>query len=400
MLFRLLLEPNQESGGSPGGFEPAYVAGSSPEAPNLGSVSSHQSDVNPDSFRPSTPEAGSTQGSTGGQPQTGIPGSAPALGSGQPAGAGAGNWQSVREAASAIYGYDLSQFNDDRSALAHLIQQAQAAKQRDYYADLGRQIAPRAGEIRQFLSNQQQHQNQPKQRQAWEAPEFDPRWQALVDRDESTGMYLSKPGVDPEIARKVNEYANWRTNFDRNPAEVLNGMVESRAREIARQVSDEQFRGYREQQEVSSILSQNASWLYQTDEQGRPITNPATGRPMASAMGQRYMTHVENLTRSGVTDPATQNMMAKQLLQGELATLRLQQLEQGAAANNPQSRQAVSRPNVNPAQTVEPSRIGQVAGATEPDQRGQSLRDRLAMAFQAEGITDSDFEPSKLTGSS
>jgi hypothetical protein len=49
--------------------------------------------------------------------------------------------QTIREAAQA-YGLDLSRFGDDGAAFAHLVAQAQGNRQADYYAEMGRRVAP------------------------------------------------------------------------------------------------------------------------------------------------------------------------------------------------------------------------------------------------------------------
>jgi hypothetical protein len=44
------------------------------------------------------------------------------------------------------------------------------------------------------LQQQQAKSQQPQERPACQPPEIDERWFSLVERDTSTGVYVSKPG--------------------------------------------------------------------------------------------------------------------------------------------------------------------------------------------------------------
>ena len=145
-------------------------------------------------------------------------------------------WTSIREAARQA-GFDFGHgVDNDEAALNMLLQRAQASRQQSMYEQLGRQLAPQAERIQQFVRSQQQPAAAPA-RKPWEAPEFDERWGALVERDPATGLFFAKPGTPPEIAAKVNEFVEWKSKLDQNPAAVLNEMVKAQAQEIA-QVTD------------------------------------------------------------------------------------------------------------------------------------------------------------------
>jgi hypothetical protein len=310
------------------------------------------------------------------------------------AGATPGNdWQSIREAARA-YGYDPGQqFGDDRQFLIHLLQQAQNNRQADFYARLGQQIAPHAQQFQTYLQ-QQQAPAQPQGPQPWEAPEFDERWVNLVDRDPATGVFLAKPGVPAEIAQKVNAYADWKAKFDRNPAQVINGMVEQRAKAIAADVVREQLQAQTREQTIGQIVAENRSWIYQLDAQGAPTINPMTGQPVVTPTGARYLHHLQAVRSMGVTDPRHQDSLAKNLVRAEFAAAQ-QAGNQAAAtqAANPQTRQAATMPNLNPLQAQPPAQRRTNPAATEPSPAGKSLRELLQEDFAAEGVTDADFAP-------
>jgi hypothetical protein len=383
MLGRLLLDPNAESGGGSVDSTPTIsFQAAVPTSQEVGFTPEEEASLSANRQDSAT--------ETQAQPTQPVQPADPNLtANATQQQATAQQWQSIRDAAR-TFGYDLSNHQDDASALAHLIQEAQRARQANVYARLGEQLAPQANQIREYLQQRQQPQQQAPP--AWQPPEFDERWMSLVQRDEGTGVFYAKPGVDPAIAQKVNAYAEWQSKFQRNPAEVIEPMVATRAQEIAQNLVREQFETYRREQEARQILQQHASWIYQQDQQGRPIANPNTGQPQLSPLGARYASIVSELTQVGITDPRVQDTYAYRILQGEVAMQLARQQQTGnAAVNNPQAQQAVARPNRNPSQTIEPSRTGIVPGATTPSQEGLSLSERLRLAMDQEGLRDEDF---------
>ena len=299
-------------------------------------------------------------------------------------------WQSIRDAATA-YGYQApANITDDRAFLVHLLQQAQGNRQQDFYAQLGRQLAPQAHGIQQYLSQQTQPQ-QPAARPEWEAPEFDERWIGLVDRDPTTGLYVAKQGVPHDIATKVNSFVEWKTKYDRNPAAVLNQMVEARASAIAKTTFDEKFAEQSRQQTISRIMSDNSAWLYQVDAAGQRVVNPVTGQPSYSPVGAMYVQQLQAVRQMGVTDPAQQDALAKQLVRGQYALAQQQQAQAAAGqAGNPQTQQALNQPNRNPLQAQPPTQRRKNPAAPEPSQAGMSLTEMLRASLAEEGVTDAD----------
>lgn len=308
------------------------------------------------------------------------------------AGSPEGQAQSIRDAAK-FYGLDLSQYDDDAQAFAYLAQQALAAKQRNYYTELGQQIAPHAGQVQQYLRDYQQRQQgqAPAQRPPHEAPAFDERWMTLVDRDQASGRFVPKAGVNPQYADAVNEYADhveqWTTSLARNPREALAPLIQ----EVARELLETRFGAHAAQAQAQSIISSNEGWLYQVDANGRRVVD-RQGLYQPTPLGARYYTHLQTLQRSGVRDAATLDTLAKHLLQADLAAGAAQGTQQATQAAGPQARQAMGNPNVNPGQAVNPARRHLVPGATDPDEAGLSLSEQMRRAMHAEGVTDSDFQ--------
>lgn len=300
-------------------------------------------------------------------------------------------WQSIRDAATS-FGYQFDQtITDDRAALIHLLKQAQANRSSDAYAQLGRQLAPQATQIQQYLQ-QQKAPATPTTRPAWEAPEFDQRWSGLVEQDPTTGLYVSKQGVPHEIATKVNSYVEWKSNYDRNPAAVMNQMVEAKATEIANKAIDARFASHQRENAVSDIVNRNSSWVYQTDQAGQRAVNPVTGQYQPTPAGARYMYHIAALQRAGVTDPRSQDTLAKSLVSGEYASAYQQHHSQQSALNaNPMTQQSINQPNINPIGSQPITQQLNNNAAPETSAIGKSLAQMYREEFAREGITDADF---------
>jgi hypothetical protein len=299
------------------------------------------------------------------------------------------NWQSIRDVARAR-GFNVGgEFGDDGAFLDHLLQRAQASQQSDFYARLGQQLAPHAGRLQQFLQQGQPQQPQQAETNPWEAPEFDDRWLQLVDRDPSTGIYIAKPGADPAYAAKVNAFAEWKQKFDRNPASVLNGMVEARAKAIADQQFDARFAARERESTVRAIVQENSQWLYQRGQDGAPVRD-YLGQPMLSPVGSRYMHHLGIIRSMGVTDPRHQDTLAKQAVQAEHYASQAQAAAAKNGQANPQTRAATNNPPVNPIQTAPISQRRVHPHDTPESTAGKSLSDMMRAALTDEGVTDQD----------
>lgn len=300
-------------------------------------------------------------------------------------------WTGVREAARARgFEFDGS-VTDDASALDYLMRQAQANRQADYYAQLGRQLAPQAPAIQQYL--QQQRAPQQPERPAWQAPEFDQRWAQLVEPSAVPGVYVGKPGTPQGIVDKVNEYAAWKAKFDQNPGEMINQAAEARAKEIARSEFKSQFQQYQQQTAIQQIMQQNAQFLYQVDQSGQ-VARDFQGRPMLSPVGTRYMHHLQVAQQYGILNPVHQDQFAKNAVRGEYA-MAAQAQAAAAGAKNPQAQQAQHRPNINPSGAAPSLQRSQNPQAhNEPDESGIPLRERLMRALRENGVSDADIAAS------
>jgi hypothetical protein len=211
----------------------------------------------------------------------------PAAGAGQAGQAAqAAEWQGINDFARA-QGIDLP-WKDDVQALQNLISAYRQQGQRNFYADLGRQIAPHADQVRAYLLQQQQMAQQAQPTRPWAAPAFKREWLAQVETDPETGQLRAKPGYDPSLPEKVQAYADWRDKFLQAPDEVLKPWVAAEAQQIVQQ----QMATYQEQAQAQQLVQAEAQWMFQGGRVGAPLT----------AAGQMYGRAADQFFRAGLRD--------------------------------------------------------------------------------------------------
>lgn len=350
---------------------------------------------------PSTPAGGGGAGSAGASGGVRTPADPnQASGVTQPqANAQQAQWTSIRDAAQARgFRFDPT-VTDDHSALEFLLAQAGRNQQADIHAQLGRQLAPHASRIQQFLGQNGQPQQSPApERPAWEAPPFDNRWLSLVDRDRATGLFIAKPGVQPEIAQAVNAYAEWKDKFDQNPAAVINAQIDHRAREIADARFAERWQETQRESTIQSIVQENQHFLFQVDQNGQRQFD-YRGQPIVTPLGAAYLQQLQIVTNAGVKDPRLADTMAKNLVRGQYAAGQLSQgQQQQQQTANPGTQQSFANPNVNPAQANGSQQRRVDPAATDPSEEGLSLAQRLQLALKSNGVTDQDVYDSVTGG--
>ncbi len=273
--------------------------------------------------RLTTATAGSPEPSSAAAiPSTPDGAAAPAQSSAPPSGT---EWQGVRDYAKA-QGVDLP-FEDDSAALQALIRSHQEGQQRNYYTDLGRQVAPQAQAIAEYLRQRQAQQAQPQAPPPWQGPEFQKDWLQLVERDENTGRLRSKAGYDPAIAEKVEAYAQWREKFLDQPEQVIAPLIEQRAQQLI----EAKFTEYNERQTADQIVAANAGWMFAADAQGRPVYTPQ-GQRQLTAEGVGYARAADTLWRGGLRDVRQIDALAR--AQVENVILRQRLLATAPAASN------------------------------------------------------------------
>ena len=289
----------------------------------------------------------------------------------------AAEWQGVSDYARQL-GVQLPA--DDHQALATLLNAYQRSLQPNFYEQFGRQLAPYADQVQQYLQHQRaMQQQQVPGRAPWQPPEWNPAWVNMVERDPATGMLYAKPGVNPQIAEKVQQYAEWRDQFLDDPAKTIQPLVEHRAKELIQQ----EFATHRQTVEADNLVAENANWMFQADPNGVPMLHQDGSRALSPA-GAVYARAVNDIWNSGVRNVRQCHLLAR--AQVENAVLRQQWLTHyaQAPAAYAQQQQGMMPTNVGGSATrpsVSPQRGPQSSN-------GLGLRELLNRRLQ--GLSDAD----------
>lgn len=312
---------------------------------------------------------------------------------GQQQAADTGSWESVLEYARGRgFNFDPT-VTDDEGAVNFLLNLARQNEQADLHARLGRQLAPHADRIREFLGQGQQPQQQAPQRKPWEAPEWDDRWVDLVEQI-GNGQYVSKRGAPDWVGQKVNEYVQWQRDFQRNPAAMFNQMLDARAQEMMGDRFNELFAERERKNVVQQITQDNQRFLYQRD-QGGNVQTDYRGNAILSPLGAAYLEQLRYVHGLGVTDPRQADNLAKNLVRGQYAmAAQAQATAQQQQAANPATQQQQFQPNRNQAQANPSRQRRNDPAATEPDEQGLSLHERMMRDLRGNGVTDEDIRQS------
>ena len=307
---------------------------------------------------------------------------------------------SIRDLVRNLGGILPSQVGDDYTALAYLVNQsrqaealAAAQRQADVYTQLGRQLAPQANQIGQYLQQQQQPQAPP----AWEPPPFDKRWLGLVKMDDASGTYIGvHPTVHPGIIDAVNKYADWRAQFMDNPMAMIQPAIDAartRWLEEARAENRQMYERSQLETATRGIVQNISPWFYQYDAQGNALADPMSGQPLPSQLGQQYLATLNLLKQNGVTNPVALDRLAQMYL-GPQIQAALGQTEAAPpvqlAARQAQARRSTGGRNRNPLQALGSQEREETRGVSNPEQQRMSLADRLRTNLEAGGVTDRD----------
>jgi|ERR1700682_838139 len=213
-------------------------------------------------------------------------------------------------------------YTDDVAALQALLNSHRQGQERNFYADLGRSIAPYADQVRAWIQQnqlQQDAQRQAQQVDPYAAPPWDPRWINLVERDPQTGQLRSKAGYDPAIADKVQAYADWKDKWEAPDGKMRDAYYDRRAEQRAREIVQKEFATHRQSLQAEGLVGQNQAWLFQSHQDGSPVYDGYGARVMSPA-GQIYAQAVKNIWDSGVQDVGRCHQMARTVV--ENAVLR------------------------------------------------------------------------------
>jgi hypothetical protein len=295
---------------------------------------------------------------------------------------------SEQEAAERVLG-QLIQLHNQNQQYQPLVQQYQ-------------QIVPRWSEFQKWEAQQaqaaQQKQQAP-QKPLWEAPEYDPRWQQMVRKDEY-GNVIPVNGAAPDLPQKIAKYNEFVrdkfSSFMKDPAAFMEPLLEGA---IQKRI-DDKLGGYRQEleakQSIQSFINDNADWLYERDANGQ-VVRAQNGQPLYSEYGRDLQNNVNNITQLFNANRAGQvpdHELIKNL--GMAMTTAVAQAKAQAAQQVPQQQQQMdprqratgvppARPPVRKPQSGN-SLTGALTAANGAGLDSPDLRASLRSAFTERGL--------------
>lgn len=214
------------------------------------------------------------------------------------------------------------------------------------FVTIGQQFAPYADKLSEFQAWQAEQakpaETTPTPEDAkfdWSAPEYDPRWEGMVERDER-GYFKAPDGLPSlaPVAEKMNTYRQFQTDaltkFLGNPQDLIHAAsadkfteMEQRITEANQKVIEQAIQQQRNDAEMNAYVQKQEKEIYRHDEKGGMLYDNQ-GVPMLNPKGQAMAKYANMLETGGVTDPATIRQLLDICLQRDELSGRFQQTPQ------------------------------------------------------------------------
>lgn len=275
---------------------------------------------------------------------------------------------------------------DVQQRLQRLDEMERQLQQLQPYAQLGYQAHQRQQQERQ---QQLQREQQEQAARPWfTLPDFDPALLKFVERDPATGQLRAREGAPPDTLARYTQFSDslsdLQMKFWRNPGELLGEPVKRIATEVAQQLIQQHFGGYRDEVTANQIVGEHAGWIFGTD---------ATGRRAFTPEGKAYMGYVEQAKQYGIAGAQRQHDYALGLVQRDLLWARHQQGQQAGAAEAGKQQfvanAAAGAAGAGPATGGQPAASLSNGGAAAGANGSQlSLRDLALRNLRKAGLVD------------
>ncbi len=289
---------------------------------------------------------------------------------------------------------------DDAGLQAHLIQQAQTAKQTGQLAEYGQRYIDNAADFETYMRERAQPAATPQEPEAplWNPPEINQTWLTQVERNPETGRLQPINGGTPETVQRVERYLTFqddqRTQFWKNPHEYMQPMVEQVATRVAQDMIGQQLNQRSAEDGATQFVKENTEWLFAKDQSGGIARDPRGGGAVLTAEGQLFSQFVQQADAWGMPAESHQNYAMTQLQAYRALNPGQQPAAGGAAAAAPppltQDQQFLQT-----AAGFVPSSAGSVGqtpenGVAPPQNPNLSLDSQIRAAFKASGVKDED----------
>lgn len=273
----------------------------------------------------------------------------------------------------------LESFKDDQTAFDHLLgTTASQLRQAQQYRQFYEQHAPEFTEYQKWKQQQAEAAKQAAQpaKPKWSPPEYNERWNQMVQRDPETGRLLPVDGAAPDLPQKLANYKAWQVEtlqkMLHDPEGTLYPLFEDKVQAAIEARLNAWQESQAPKQAVHEFVQQNADWMYQQDQYGRKVIGNA-GLPVWSPAGEVFVRETQalaaqypGLTHEQIIAEAT-NRTAQQVEIMELKRqLAERQSQPGTTQPDPRESYAGAPPHAAPTTTV--SRAA--ASATSADVNG------------------------------
>lgn len=207
---------------------------------------------------------------------------------------------------------------DYETKLQQMQRLQQELEQREYYARLGQQYAAHMQDP-SFANQMAQRQEPPKEepRPWWNPPKYDPqlaaRWRMTAIDDKGNPISTWKPDTPVEIRAAHDQYnayvEEWSDKLVHRPHEVFPQIIEQYALPLVEKIIEERFGAVQTQTKFEQVKQdiESQPWMWEVDPRtnGR-LTDPVTGRPVLSSMGQQVIHDLRAIREQGIEDPEIQ----------------------------------------------------------------------------------------------
>jgi hypothetical protein len=214
------------------------------------------------------------------------------------------------------------------------------AQGNDALAKIGRKFAPYADRLAEFQALEQEQAAakaqpepppEPQSAFAWEAPEYDPRWETWVEPD-GRGGYKA-PDAAPElasIAAKLTKHRTFMadkiTEFLGNPQELIHGAMAGQIAEMEKRITESSQKAITdaiqkqvETAEMQAYIGKQEKDLYQHNAEGEPLCS-TKGEPVLTPKGAKMAEYADMLSTAGITDQSAMRDVLTKLLAADEAT--------------------------------------------------------------------------------
>lgn len=281
-------------------------------------------------------------------------------------------------------GYDTSSFSDDQqfvqtleSGLSQLSEMPALRQQ----IDAAQQSAAQPSYTEPMPSSTEAPEDY-QEESAWSPPEYDERWENLVQIDPESGQYVpTSEHVNPSVAQRANEYREWLRSqgkeFWQQPYDFMKKGLDGWVREIVNDHVDAALYQSNVDGNVESFLDTNKGRFYVMDQNGRQVMDPKTGGEMLTPEGNALKQHAEQAKEFGIFEPDKIQAYALNMLERDLYAGQANQqyyAQQQAAQQRPRTFLEEARPTSGQANWA-PNRDATVQSATEG---GMAQNDNLS----------------------